>query len=206
MNARAHTWKACWGQPLRSSNLLSSATSDQAIHKPRSCVRPGLARLRSLICSLIHSTHIGIKCPKGAGARFWVLSRWGRPLGVSALSDQLAAGAGTMGERLGSDELEGSAGWTAAGVAGVLTGEQARTIAAAAGGGPAENLLPAAWWRVSLAAGIAAAAARGWRRLAEQEGGTQMRTSTGFLLPARTSCTRSFRYVQLSVPPRQAAV
>jgi hypothetical protein len=26
MNAEAHTWKACWGQPLRSSNLLSSAT------------------------------------------------------------------------------------------------------------------------------------------------------------------------------------
>ena len=26
MNAEAHCWKACWGQPLRSSNLLSSAT------------------------------------------------------------------------------------------------------------------------------------------------------------------------------------
>src|SRR5690348_15323135 len=26
VNAEAHTWKACWGQPLRSSNLLSSAT------------------------------------------------------------------------------------------------------------------------------------------------------------------------------------
>jgi hypothetical protein len=24
MNAEAHTWKACWGQPLASSNLLSS--------------------------------------------------------------------------------------------------------------------------------------------------------------------------------------
>jgi hypothetical protein len=32
-NAGAHCWKACWGQPLRSSNLLSSATSDQAIRQ-----------------------------------------------------------------------------------------------------------------------------------------------------------------------------
>jgi hypothetical protein len=70
VNTGQHCWKACWGQPLRSSNLLSSATSDQAIHKPRSCVWPGLARLRSLICSLIHYTYIGIKCPKDAGARF----------------------------------------------------------------------------------------------------------------------------------------
>jgi hypothetical protein len=36
---------------------------DQAIHKPRSFVQLGLARRRSLICSLIHSTHIGIKRP-----------------------------------------------------------------------------------------------------------------------------------------------
>jgi hypothetical protein len=34
----------------------------------------------------------------------------------------------------------------------------------------------------------------------------QVRTITSFLLPARTSCTRSFGHVQLSVPPRQAAV
>jgi hypothetical protein len=34
VNAGQHCWKACWGQPLRSSNLLSSATSDQAIHNP----------------------------------------------------------------------------------------------------------------------------------------------------------------------------
>jgi len=33
VNAGAHTWKACWGQPLASSNLASSATSDQAIHQ-----------------------------------------------------------------------------------------------------------------------------------------------------------------------------
>src|SRR5215471_6432125 len=72
--------------------------------------------------------------------------------------------------------------------------------------GGAENLLPVAWWRVSLAARIPAVAARDWRTLAEQEGGTQMRTITSFLLPAHTSCTRSFRHVQLSVPPRQAAV
>ena len=32
-NAGMHTWKACWGQPLASSNLASSATSDQAIHQ-----------------------------------------------------------------------------------------------------------------------------------------------------------------------------
>jgi len=31
VNAMQHCWKACWGQPLRSSNLLSSATCDQAI-------------------------------------------------------------------------------------------------------------------------------------------------------------------------------
>ena len=70
----------------------------------------------------------------------------------------------------------------------------------------AENLLCATWRRVSLSSRIPAVAARDWRTLAEQEGGTQMRTITSFLLPARTSCTRSFRHVQLSVPPRQAAV
>jgi hypothetical protein len=64
VNAGQHCWKACWGQPLASSNLASSAVSDQAIHKLRSYVRPGLTRLRSLICSLIHSTHTGIKRPK----------------------------------------------------------------------------------------------------------------------------------------------
>jgi hypothetical protein len=68
------------GATFRSSNLLSSAISDQAIHKPRPCVRPRHARLRSLICSLIHSTHIGIKLPKSAGARFWVLSRLWSPI------------------------------------------------------------------------------------------------------------------------------
>ena len=98
-----HTWKACWGQPLASSNRASSATSDQAIHKPRSCVRPGLARLRSLIRSLIHSTHIGIKRPRVQAHASECYRGCGCPLGVSALSDQLAAGAVTMGERLGSD-------------------------------------------------------------------------------------------------------
>ncbi len=104
------------------------------------------------------------------------------------------------------DGLEESADWTTVGAARVLTEEQARTIAAATGGWAAENLLPAAWRRVSLAARIPAVAARDWRTLAEQEGGTQMRTITAFLLPARTSCTRSFRHAQLAVPPRQAAV
>jgi len=33
---------------------------------------------------------------------------YGRPLGVSALSDQFAAGAVTMGERLGSDDARRS--------------------------------------------------------------------------------------------------
>src|SRR5262249_17159317 len=104
MNAGAHTWKACWVQALAGSNPASSATSDQAIHKPRSCVRPGLARLRSLICSLIHSTHTGIKCPKAQPHASECYRGCGRPLGVSALSDQLAAGAVTMGERLSSDD------------------------------------------------------------------------------------------------------
>jgi hypothetical protein len=68
VNTGQHCWKACWGQPLASSNFASSATSDQAIHNPMPCVRLGLARLRSLMCSLIHSTHIGIKRPKGRRA------------------------------------------------------------------------------------------------------------------------------------------
>ena len=42
VNAGQHYWKACWGQPLASSNLASSATSDQAILKPRSCFGLGL--------------------------------------------------------------------------------------------------------------------------------------------------------------------
>ena len=33
VNGGQHCWKACWGQPLASSNLASSATSDQAIHQ-----------------------------------------------------------------------------------------------------------------------------------------------------------------------------
>jgi hypothetical protein len=104
VNAMQHCWKACWGQPLRSSNLLSSATSDQAIHKPRPCVRSGLARLRSLICSLIHSTYIGIKHPKVQAHASEYYRGCSRPLGVPAPSDQFAAGAVTMGERLGSDD------------------------------------------------------------------------------------------------------
>ena len=83
VNAGQHCWKACWGQPLRSSNLLSSATSDQAIHQ----AGYGPVRLRSLICSLIHSTYIGTKYPKGAGARFWMLSQLvAGPLDIPALN------------------------------------------------------------------------------------------------------------------------
>ncbi len=104
VNAGAHCWKACWVQALASSNLASSATFDQAIHKPRSCVRPGLARLHSLICSLIYSTHIGIKRPKVQAHASECYRGCGRPLGVPALSDQLAAVAVTMGEHLGSDD------------------------------------------------------------------------------------------------------
>ena len=63
-----------------------------------------LARLRSLICSLIHSTYIGIKHPQVQAHASECHRGCGRPLGVSALSDQPAAGAVMMGERLGSDD------------------------------------------------------------------------------------------------------
>ena len=45
VNADQHCWKACWGQPLRSSNLLSSATltCDDALG---SCSRAALYRQR----------------------------------------------------------------------------------------------------------------------------------------------------------------
>ena len=67
-----------------------------------STVRPG--KLRSLICSLIYSTHIAIKRPKLQAHASERYRGCGHPLGVSALSDQLAARAVTMGERLGSDD------------------------------------------------------------------------------------------------------
>jgi len=67
-----------------------------------STVRPG--KLRSLICSLIDSTHIAIKRPKVQAHASEHYRGCGHPLGVSALSDQLAARAVTMGERLGSDD------------------------------------------------------------------------------------------------------
>ena len=103
VNAMQHCWKACWGQPLAGSNPASSATSDQAIHQPTSCVRAALARLRSLIRSLLHSTHISIKRPKGVGARFWVPRPCSRPLDVPVLDDLLGAGAqqAVAGEREG---------------------------------------------------------------------------------------------------------
>ena len=83
VNAGQHCWKACWGQPLASSNLASSATSDQAIHQ----AGHGPVRLRSLICSLIHSTHIGVKRPKMQAHASECYRGCRRPLGVSALSD-----------------------------------------------------------------------------------------------------------------------
>jgi hypothetical protein len=36
VNAGAHCWKACWGQPLKSSNLLSSAKPDLTLWGPGS--------------------------------------------------------------------------------------------------------------------------------------------------------------------------
>jgi hypothetical protein len=110
MNAEAHTWKACWGQPLRSSNLLSSATSDQAIHQaghafglgPQGCVVSFLVsfiyvyRYKSLktaftVISLVQAHASGCCC--GCG----------RSLDIPALSGQFAAVAVTMGEHLRSD-------------------------------------------------------------------------------------------------------
>jgi hypothetical protein len=67
------------------------------------------ARLRSLICSLIHSMHIGIKRPKVQAHASECYRSCCRPLGVPSLSDQLAAVAVTMGERLGSDDTKRSA-------------------------------------------------------------------------------------------------
>ena len=50
--------------------------------------------------------------------------------------DQVAIGPVPVGYQAAmiGDELEESAGWATAGIARVLTGEQARTVAAAAGG------------------------------------------------------------------------
>jgi hypothetical protein len=110
VNAGQHCWKACWGQPLRSSNLLSSATSDQAIHQaghafglgPQGCVVSFLVsfiyvyRYKSLktaftVISLVRAHASGCCC--GCG----------RSLDIPALSDQFAAVAVTMGEHLRSD-------------------------------------------------------------------------------------------------------
>ena len=76
VNAGQHCWKACWGRPLRSSNLLSSATSDQAIHHPGHAF--GLAFVRlvvSFAVSLI-LTHIGIKRPKGRRPLLSAIAVW----------------------------------------------------------------------------------------------------------------------------------
>jgi hypothetical protein len=52
------------GATLRSSNLLSSATSDQAICQTGHAFGFGLQGCVVSFCSLVHSTHIGIKRPK----------------------------------------------------------------------------------------------------------------------------------------------
>src|SRR5690606_24266562 len=41
---RAHAWKACWGQPLKGSNPLSSAPPDQAARGPGAPSAPGPRR------------------------------------------------------------------------------------------------------------------------------------------------------------------
>ena len=50
-NAGVQTWKACWGQPLRSSNLLSSAmlTCKNTVHRGRP---QGASSCAGLICGL----------------------------------------------------------------------------------------------------------------------------------------------------------
>ena len=48
MNAGQHCWKACWGQPLRSSNLLSSATLTRE-NNDRRCRQTGVSKPAGLI-------------------------------------------------------------------------------------------------------------------------------------------------------------
>jgi hypothetical protein len=104
VNAGQHCWKACWGQPLASSNLASSATSDQAIHKPRSYVRLGLARAAQ--SHLQSHSFYAYRYKTYQGCRRTLLSAIAvvAPIGRTALSDQLAARAVTIGERLSSDD------------------------------------------------------------------------------------------------------
>src|SRR5262249_47492859 len=49
VNAGQHCWKACWGQPLRSSNLLSSATLTRE-NTDRRCRQAGVSGPAGLIC------------------------------------------------------------------------------------------------------------------------------------------------------------
>ena len=88
LNAEAHTWKACWGQPLASSNLASSATCDQAIRQADHAFRLGRQGcVVSFVVSFIYA--YPYKSPQnylyghiaGAGARFWVLLRLWPPTG-----------------------------------------------------------------------------------------------------------------------------
>jgi hypothetical protein len=111
VNAGQHCWKACWGQPLRSSNLLSSATSDQAIHQaghafglgPQGCV---------VSFAVSFSYAYRYKTPKdylyghiaSAGARLWVLLRlWPLTGHPGSERTSFAAVAVTMGEHLRSN-------------------------------------------------------------------------------------------------------
>jgi hypothetical protein len=84
-----------------SAQEIASSSRSAAPQTRRSAVgRPA----SGLSFCLIHSTHIGIKRPKVQAHASECHRGCGRPLGVSALSDQLAAVAVTMGERLGSED------------------------------------------------------------------------------------------------------
>jgi len=85
VNAMQQCWKACWGQPLRSSNLLSSATltCDDA-----------LDHVRALRCIPSHMSHFLSQLSPGhmsysgqtAVAARWV---WPRSSGFTGLADQV---------------------------------------------------------------------------------------------------------------------
>jgi hypothetical protein len=99
VNADQHCWKACWGQPLRSS-------SDQAIHNPGHAFGPGLQGCAvSFVVSFILRISVQSIAKVQAHASK-CYSSCGRPWGVSALSDQPAAGPSRWGERLGSDDAQ----------------------------------------------------------------------------------------------------
>jgi hypothetical protein len=71
-NPKTNSWKACWGQPLTSSNLVSSATAEQAKRGPRTAERPGFSVSLGLSPGLIYFRHkrhfTSIVPPPGDGA------------------------------------------------------------------------------------------------------------------------------------------